>query len=75
MRKGSVQKTRDLTSAASELVTASESSMGSSGGTTDVMIMMQWRSSLKRLRSSSCSGIQKHTKSEYMLTTRYNTHS
>ncbi len=41
-------------SAARELVTARDSSMGSSGGTTEVTIMMQCSSSLKRLRPSSC---------------------
>ena len=53
MRKGSVQKTRPLLKAARELVTASDSSMGSSGGTTEVTIMMQCSMSLKRLRDGS----------------------
>lgn len=53
MRQGSVQKTPTRMSAATLALTASESSMGSSGGTTDVMIMMQWRSSFQRLRRGS----------------------
>ena len=36
-------------------MTASESSIGSSGGTTDVTIMQQWSTSLKRERVASCS--------------------
>mmetsp|Transcript_17043 Transcript_17043/g.59352 ORF Transcript_17043/g.59352 Transcript_17043/m.59352 type:complete len:350 (+) Transcript_17043:273-1322(+) len=53
MRKGSVQKMPCLANAASELVTASDNSMGSSGGTTDVTMRMQCRQSLKRLRRGS----------------------
>jgi hypothetical protein len=53
MRKGSVQKTRLRASASSDALTAMDSSMGSSGGMTDVMIMEQLRKSLKRSRSGS----------------------
>ena len=56
MRKGSVQKTLFLVSASSEALTAMDSSMGSSGGMTEVMIMMQFRMSLKRSRLGSCWG-------------------
>lgn len=56
MRKGSVQNTRLRASASSEALMAMDSSMGSSGGMTLVMIMLQFRNSLKRLRPSSCRG-------------------
>ncbi len=56
MRKGSVQKTFFLLRATREALTAIESSMGSSGGMTDVMIMTQLRMSLKRSLEGSCSG-------------------
>lgn len=46
MRKGSVQKIPNRASAISDVLTASESSMGSSGGTTEVMIRVQLRSNL-----------------------------
>lgn len=52
--KGSVQKTNFLDSASKEALTAMVSSMGSSGGMTEVTIMVQFRNSLKRLRSGSC---------------------
>lgn len=52
--KGSVQKTSFLDKASREALTAMVSSIGSSGGMTDVTIMVQFRNSLKRLRSGSC---------------------
>ena len=57
MRKGSVQKTRLRARASRLALMAMDSSMGSSGGMTDVMIMLQCRNSLKRLRSVSCAGV------------------
>mmetsp|Transcript_37477 Transcript_37477/g.94597 ORF Transcript_37477/g.94597 Transcript_37477/m.94597 type:complete len:267 (-) Transcript_37477:946-1746(-) len=53
MRKGSVQNTFLRASATSDAFTAMDSSMGSSGGMTDVMIITQLRMSLKRSRSGS----------------------
>jgi len=52
--KGSVQNTSFLDRASREELTAIVSSIGSSGGITDVTIMVQFRNSLKRLRSGSC---------------------
>lgn len=43
MRKGSVQKMPLRTSASRDAFTAMDSTMGSSGGTTAVMIMVQCR--------------------------------
>lgn len=54
MRNGSVQKTRLRANASSEAFTAIDSSMGSSGGMTEVMIMVQFKKSLKRSLSGSC---------------------
>lgn len=54
MRKGSVQKTRLRASASRDAFTAIDSSMGSSGGMTEVMIMVQFKNSLKRSLSGSC---------------------
>ena len=42
-------------SASSELLTASESSIGNSGGTTEVRIIVQCSSSRQRERVGSCS--------------------
>ena len=56
MRNGSVQKTLFLAREMSEVLTAMESSMGSSGGMTLVMIITQLRMSLKRSRVGSCRG-------------------
>mmetsp|Transcript_17878 Transcript_17878/g.58290 ORF Transcript_17878/g.58290 Transcript_17878/m.58290 type:complete len:265 (+) Transcript_17878:1289-2083(+) len=53
MRKGSVQKMSRRCSASSEWFTARESSIGSSGGTTDVTIIMQCSASLYRERAGS----------------------
>ena len=53
MRKGSVQKTALRARLSRLVLTAMESSMGSSGGMTLVMIMVQLSTSLKRLRSGS----------------------
>jgi hypothetical protein len=53
MRKGSVQHTLRRASATSEALTAMVSSMGNSGGTTEVRIMTQLSSSLKRSRVGS----------------------
>lgn len=52
--KGSVQNTNFLDKASREELTAMVSSIGSSGGMTDVTIIVQFRNSLKRLRSGSC---------------------
>lgn len=52
--KGSVQKTNFLDRASKEELTAMVSSIGSSGGMTEVTIIVQFRKSLKRLRSGSC---------------------
>lgn len=52
--KGSVQNTSFLDNASREELTAMVSSMGSSGGMTDVTIIVQFRNSLKRFRSGSC---------------------
>eukprot|EP00965_Chrysotila_dentata_P154995 5121379-Pleurochrysis_carterae.AAC.1 len=54
MRKGSVQKTPSLCSAKREWFTARESSIGSSGGTTEVMIIKQCSTSFHRDRVGSC---------------------
>ena len=54
MRKGSVQTTNLRMRASREALTAMDSSMGSSGGTTAVMIMVQCRYSLNRSLSGSC---------------------
>jgi len=54
MRKGSVQKTALRASATRLAFTAIVSSMGSSGGMTLVTIIVQFSSSLKRLRAGSC---------------------
>ena len=54
MRKGSVQNTPSRASEAMDAFTASERFMGSSGGTTDAMIIEQLRSSFARDRFSSC---------------------
>ena len=54
MRKGSVQKTALRARFSSDALTAMESSMGSSGGMTLVMIMVQLSSSLKRSLSGFC---------------------
>ena len=54
IRKGSVQKTALRASASREALTAMLSSMGSSGGMTEVRIMVQLRNSLKRSLSGSC---------------------
>lgn len=50
-----MQKTSLRERASREELTAMVSSMGSSGGMTEVTIMVQFRNSLKRLRSGSCS--------------------
>ena len=52
--KGSVQNTSFFDRASREELTAMVSSIGSSGGMTDVTIMVQFKNSLKRLRSGSC---------------------
>lgn len=52
--KGSVQKTSFFARASKEELTAMVSSIGSSGGMTEVTIIVQFRKSLKRLRSGSC---------------------
>lgn len=49
-----MQNTSFLDRASREELTAIVSSMGSSGGITDVTIMVQFRNSLNRLRSGSC---------------------
>ena len=54
IRKGSVQKTALRASASREALTAMLSSMGSSGGITEVRIMVQLRNSLKRSLLGSC---------------------
>lgn len=54
MRKGSVQKTALRARLRRLVLTAIESSMGSSGGMTLVIIIVQFKNSLKRLRSGSC---------------------
>ena len=51
--KGSVQKTNFLARLRRLVLTAIESSMGSSGGMTLVMIMVQFKNSLKRFLSGS----------------------
>jgi hypothetical protein len=60
MRKGSVQKTAFLARASREAFTAMDSSMGSSGGMTLVMIIVQFSSSLKRSRSGFCDRERQH---------------
>ena len=52
--KGSVQKTNFLARLSRLVLTAMESSMGSSGGMTLVIIIVQFRKSLKRFLSGSC---------------------
>ena len=52
--KGSVQKTSFFDRANKEELTAMVNSIGSSGGMTEVTIIVQFRKSLKRLRSGSC---------------------
>lgn len=52
--KGSVQKTSFFDRASKEELTAMVSSIGNSGGMTEVTIIVQFRKSLKRLRSGSC---------------------
>ena len=49
-----MQKTARRASASSEALTAMDSSIGSSGGITLVMIIVQFSSSLKRSRSGFC---------------------
>ncbi len=53
-RNGSVQNTERRASAMRLLLTAMDSSMGSSGGITLVIIITQFSSSLKRSRVGSC---------------------
>lgn len=52
--KGSVQNTNFLARLSRLVLTAMESSMGSSGGMTLVIIIVQFRKSLKRFLSGSC---------------------
>eukprot|EP00977_Amphora_coffeiformis_P013871 scaffold3763_cov165-Amphora_coffeaeformis.AAC.22 len=55
IRYSSVQYTcARRTSATNEFVTASDNSMGSSGGTTDVTMRMTCKMRRKRFRRSSC---------------------
>lgn len=58
MRKGSVQNTALRESASREALTAMDNSMGSSGGITLVMIMVQFRNSLKRSLSGFCKALK-----------------
>ena len=53
IRKGSVQNTNFLARLSRLVLTAMESSIGSSGGMTLVMIMVQFKNSLKRFLSGS----------------------
>mmetsp|Transcript_17425 Transcript_17425/g.30412 ORF Transcript_17425/g.30412 Transcript_17425/m.30412 type:complete len:222 (+) Transcript_17425:481-1146(+) len=54
IRNGSVQKIPSFTKFINDVFTANDNSIGNSGGTTDVIIIVQFKNNFHRSRLSSC---------------------